>query len=207
MRLRMLLTFLVATAAPAAAQVEWLPVPEDTPRREGRRPQVGEWQFGFDAGFANYIPGVFRERGSRIVVFAERQVHRALALQADGNCSRGAKRRVTGQPQEIVSLCSGVLSAVIPFELHHAIWPYARVGYGVSLWDERVQEGYYDVDDSSPTWVLAAGFRAYLGAEQKVGLRVDVQRQETTLRALRVPHWSFGLGMSLRVPRGVTFED
>lgn len=205
--MRLLLVLLLAVAAPAAAQVEWLPVPEDAPRREDRRPEVGEWHFGFDIGFANYIPGVFRERGTRFVIFGERQVHRLVALQADGNCSRGAKRRVPNEPQEFVSLCTGVVSAVIPFELHHAFWPYARVGYGVALWDEQAQEGYYDVEYSAPTWVLAGGFRTYLGAEQVVGLRVDVQRQQTTLRDLRVPHWSFGLGMSLRFPRGFSLND
>lgn len=193
-------------ATPAAAQVEWLPVPEDTPRRGDKRPDVGEWHFGMDVGFANYIPGVFQERGTRFVVYGERQLHKRMALQLDGNCSRGSKRRVPNLQQEFVSLCAGVASAVIPLEVHRSLWPYVRVGYGIALWDEQAQEGYYDVEDKSPTWVLAAGFRSYLGADQKVGVRIDVQRQETSLRDLRVPHWSFGFGLSMRFPRGVTLE-
>lgn len=205
--MRLLLILLLAAAAPAAAQTDWLPVPEEKPRREDRHPDVGEWHFGVDVGFANYIPGVFRERGTRFVVFGERQVHRNFAVQADANCSRGSKRRIPNVPQEFVSLCTGVVSAVIPVELHHAAWPYLRLGYGIALWDEQAQEGYYDVEDTSPTWVVAAGIRSYFGAEQKVGLRLEVQRQETSLRELRVPHWGFGLGLSLRFPRGAKLED
>ena len=196
--MRLLALLLLAVSAPLAAQTDWLPVPEDVPYRGDRRPAVGEWHFGVDAGFANFIPGYFRERGTRFVLYGERQLHRHLAVQADGNCSRGSKARVIGVPQEFVSLCSGVVSAVVPFELHPKLWPYLRVGYGLSLWDEQAREGFYNVDDKSPTWVIAAGFRSYLGAEQRVGLRLDVQRQETSLRDLRVPHWSFGLGLSLR---------
>lgn len=205
--MRLLTVLLMAVAMPAAAQVEWLPVPEDAPVRTDRRPAVGEWHFGLDVGFANFIPGVFQERGSRFVIFGERQVHRWAALQADGNCSRGSRRRQPNVPQEFVSLCAGVVSGVVPIELHPKLWPYVRAGYGVALWDEEAREGFYNVEEIAPTWVLAAGFRSYLGAEQRVGLRLDVQRQETSLRDLRVPHWSFGLGLSMRFPRGFTLED
>lgn len=200
--MRLLLTLLMlAVASPVAAQVEWLPVPEDTPSRQDLRPAVGEWHFGLDIGFANYIPGVFKERGTRFDVFVERQVHRNFAIQADANCSRGQMRQLPGDPQEQISLCSGVVSAVVPFKLRPKVWPYARVGYGMSFWDEQAREGYYDLDDTSPVWVLAGGVRSYFDANQTIGLRVDVQRQETTLRELKVPHWSFGFGLSIRVPR------
>jgi hypothetical protein len=205
--MRLLLLLLLAIAAPAGAQVEWLPVPDDVPGRQDRRPEVGEWHFGADAGFANFIPGVFKERGTRFVVFVERQVHRRFALQVDGNCSRGSRRRIPNVPQEFVSLCAGVMSVVVPFELHHAAWPYLRAGYGVAVWDEQAREGFYNIDDTSPTWVLAGGLRSYFGADQSIGLRLEVQRQQTSLRDLRVPHWGFGLGLSLRVPRGVRRED
>ena len=205
--MRLLFVMLLAVATPAAAQVEWLPVPEDTPARADRRPTVGEWHFGVDAGFANYLPGVFQERGTRFVVYGERQVHRWVAIQMDGNCSRGSYRRVPNVPQEFVSLCAGVVSGVVPIELHPKLWPYVRVGYGIALWDEEAREGFYNVEEMEPTWVLAAGFRSYIGAEQRVGLRLDVQRQQTSLRDLRVPHWSFGLGLSMRFPRGFTLED
>lgn len=206
--MRLLLVMLwMAVATPAAAQIEWLPVPEDAPQRTDRRPGVGEWHFGFDVGFANFIPGVFQERGTRFVLFGERQMHRWAALQVDGNCSRGTKRRQPNVAQEFVSLCAGVVSGVVPIELHPKLWPYVRAGYGIALWDEDAREGFYNVEEMAPTWVLAAGFRSYFGAEQRVGLRLDVQRQETALRDLRVPHWSFGLGLSLRFPRGFALED
>lgn len=209
MRLHIACTLVLALAAatPAAAQVEWLPVPQDEPRREDLRPAVGEWHFGADIGFANFIPGVFQERGTRFVVFGERQVHRWVAVQLDGNCSRGSRRRVVGVPQEFVSLCAGVASAVVPIPLTRTFWPYVRAGYGVALWDEQAREGFYDVEEVEPTWVLAGGVRSYFGAKQQVGLRLDIQRQQTALRDLRVPHWSFGLGLSMRFPRGFALED
>lgn len=205
--MRLFLALSLALATPAFAQVEWLPVPADEPRRMDTRPAVGEWHFGADIGFANFIPGVFRERGTRFVLFGERQVHRWAAIQMDGNCSRGSYRRIPGTPQEFVSLCAGVVSAVVPIEFNRTFWPYVRAGYGVALWDEQAAEGFYDVEEVAPTWVLAGGIRSYFGAKQQVGLRVDVQRQETNLRELRVPHWSFGLGLSMRFPRSLTLED
>jgi hypothetical protein len=197
----------LAVATPVAAQVDWLPVPDEGPRRDDVRPAVGEWHFGADIGFANFVPAVFQERGTRFVLYGERQVHRWFAVQLDGNCSRGARRRVFGEPQEFVSVCAGVVSAVVPIPLTRSLWPYVRTGYGVALWDEQAREGFYDVEAIAPSAVLAAGVRAYFGAQQQVGLRLDVQRQQTALRQLQVPHWSFGLGVSMRFPRGYTLED
>lgn len=171
------------------------------------RPAVGEWHFGADIGFASFIPGEFRERGTRFVLFGERQIHRWAAIQLDGNCSRGTKRALGGNPQEFVSLCAGVVSAVVPIPVHRTFWPYVRAGYGVALWDEQAAEGFYDVEEVAPTLVLAGGVRTYFGAAQRVGIRLDVQRQETNLRELRVPHWSFGFGVSMRFPRGMKLED
>ena len=123
------------------------------------------------------------------------------------NCSRGTKRATAFTPQEFLSMCAGVVGGVVPIRIHPKVWPYLRAGYGVALWDEQAREGFYDVDDTSPTVVIGGGFRSYLGAQQRVGLRVDVQRQETSLRELRVPHWSFGFGVSVRIPRGARLED
>lgn len=204
MRLHVLLTSLLAAtfAAPLAAQTDWLPIPEDEPRRVDRRPAVGEWHLGIDAGFANFIPAEFRERGTRFAVFAERQVHRYVAVQLDGNCSRGSRPRVPGNPQEFVTVCGGVASAVVPFSLHPRIWPYLRAGYGLALWDDAAAEGFFDVDHTAPTVVLAGGVRSYFDARQTIGLRIDAQRQQTNLFSRPVTHWSFGFGLSLRIPRG-----
>lgn len=200
MRLILLLLFL-AVASPAAAQVEWLPVPQEAPQREDLRPAVGEWHIGMDAGVAKFVPEDFAAKGTRLAVFAERQVHRWVAVQVGGTCSRSSSRPTPASSFEVVSLCTGVVSGVIPIALHRAVWPYLRLGYGVALWDEALREGYFDVDDTAPTLVAAAGIRTYLGPAQTFGFRVDLQHQRTTFDGQAVPHWSLGFGLSVRIPR------
>ncbi len=203
MRFIVLLGFvgLVAPLAPVRAQSDWLPIPVEEPRRVDRRPAVGEWHVGVDAGFANFIPTQFNERGTRFTLFGERQVHRWVAVQASGDCSRGSRPRIPGNPQEFVSLCSGVLSAIVPIPLHPRVWPYLRAGYGLALWDDRAAEGFFDVDETEATAVVGLGLRSYFNNKQTVGMRIDAVRQQTTLYGDPVAHWSFGVGLSLRLLR------
>lgn len=199
--MRLLALLLLCASAPLAAQTDWLPVPDDGPVRQDRRPAVGEWQFALDFGPARFPDG-FRARGSRFAVGVERQVHRWVALEADLSCLRSAETRLPGEPQAFVSLCSTVLGGVVPIEVSSRFWPYVRAGYGLALWDEQAREGFYNVDDTSPVAVLGAGVRTYFGREQSVGLRVDFQAQQAALRDVDVSVWSIGFGVSLRVPRG-----
>jgi hypothetical protein len=201
MRLLLLCTLTVAALplAPLHAQSDWLPIPVEEPRRIDRRPYVGEWHYGIDGGFANFLPTQFNERGTRFQLFAERQLHPWVALQASGDCSRGSRPLVPGNPQEFVSLCSGVVGAVVPIPLHPRVWPYLRAGYGLALWDDFAAEGFFDPDEYVGTAVVGFGLRSYFNNRQTIGMRIDAQRQQTTLYGDPVTHWSFGVGLSLRM--------
>ena len=198
--MRQLLVGLVLAASPLAAQTEWLPLPVEVVLTD-RRPSPGEWMIGGDIGWANFIPVEFEERGTRFTIFAERNLMPWLGAQVDVNCSRGVTRGSPGNDASPLSLCAANLSGVIPIPLTARIWPYVRVGGGYGTWDERAEEGFFNSDDASPTFVVAAGTRVLVGEQGRVGLRVDVQRQQTSLRELSVTNWSFGFGVSVRIPR------
>lgn len=198
--MRHLLVGLVLAASPLAAQTDWLPLPVETVLTD-KRPTPGEWMFGVDIGFANFIQPEFQERGTRFAVFAERNVMPWLGAQLDVNCSRGTVDATFAFPQSEITLCSAAVTGVIPFEVSTRLWPYVRLGAGYATWDENATEGFWSIDETSPTFVAAAGVRYLAGSTGLVGVRFDVQRQQTSLYDLSVTHWSFGFGVSIRAPR------
>lgn len=199
--MRHLLVGLMLAASPLAAQTDWIPLPVEVELTD-KRPTPGEWMFGMDIGWANYIPPEFKERGTRFVVFAERNVLPWLGAQVDVNCSRGLVYATFSNPQSEVTLCAAALTGVIPIPVSTRLWPYVRLGAGYATWDENATEGFFSMDETAPTYVIAAGTRYLVGSTGNIGLRVDVQRQQTARRELSVTHWSFGFGLSVRAPRG-----
>lgn len=198
--MRQLLVGLLLAASPLAAQTDWLPLPVEVVLTD-RRPTPREWMVGGDIGWANFTTPEFKERGTRATLFVERNLKPWLGAQLDVNCSRGAMRATMSSSESITTICAANLSGVIPIQFTPRIWPYVRAGAGFATWDERVTEGFWNVDDTSPTFVIGAGTRLLLGEHGLVGLRVDVQRQQSSLHDLSVANWSFGFGVSIRVPR------
>lgn len=199
----LLITGLLALAAPIAAQnpggIPW----EDEPERQmtEKRPGRGEWMIGVDGGFSNFISPEFKERATRFAFFAERNVARWVGVQADVTCGKGTKRQTAFTPESFIGLCSSALSAVVPIPVSYAFWPYVRLGGGYVFWDEESVEGFWDLDTSEPAFIAAFGTRYFPLGNDKIAIRFDAQRMQTALRGLDVTQWSFGFGVALRIPR------
>lgn len=198
--MRQLLVGLLLTASPLAAQTDWLPLPVEIVLTD-KRPTPGEWMLGVDIGSSRFMPAEFKDKGTRFVIFAERNVVPWLGVQLDVNCARGTVLATMSSAESTSSVCAANFSGVIPIELSPRVWPYVRVGAGFATWDEQVTEGFSNSDDTSPTFVIAAGSRILVGAEGRLGLRIDVQRQQTSVGDLSVATWSIGFGISARLLR------
>lgn len=190
----------LATALPAQnpGGIPW----EDPPERRMtvKKPQKGEWMLGADGGISNYDQPEFRRKSTRFVVFVERNVLPWLGLQADVNCGKGTVNPTGFSPASFIGVCTGALSAVVPIPVSYSFWPYVRVGAGYSLWDEVAVEGFWDTDETSPTFVAAVGTRYFPFGNDKIALRMDIQRTQSTLRSLSVSQWGYGFGLSVRIP-------
>lgn len=193
----------VLLSSPAFAQnpggIPW----EDPPERRMtvKRPQKGEWMIGVDGGRTNYPQPEFERKGTRFVGFAERNFTPWLGVQADLNCSKGTVAQTILNPPSFIGLCTTALSAVVPIPVAYSIWPYVRVGGGYAFWDEESVEGIWDVDVSEPALVMAAGARYFPFGNDKIALRLDIQRTQTAIRDLDVGLWSYGFGLTLRIPK------
>ncbi len=198
--MRQLLVGLLLTASPLAAQTDWLPLPVEIILTD-KRPTPGEWMMGVDIGWSNFMPVEFEERGTRFVLFAERNVLPWLGAQVDLNCARGTIRPAFSSDGRASTVCAANLSGVIPIPISTRLWPYVRFGGGYATWDDNATEGFWNSDDTSPTFVIAAGTRYLVGTDGRIGLRFDVQRQQTSLGDLSVATWSFGFGVSTRLLR------
>jgi len=202
--MRILLAGLIlACSSPLAAQnpggIPW----EDEPARRmvDKRPTPGEWMLGADGGFASYLAPEFKERATRFAFFAERNVLPWLGVQADLTCGKGTFRQTIITPASFIGMCSSALSAVVPIPVTYGWWPYIRLGAGYAFWDEESAEGFWDVDTSAPAYIAAFGTRYFPLGNDKVGIRFDAQRMQTSLRDLDVAQWSYGFGVTLRIPR------
>lgn len=198
-RIALLLLCAPALAAQTPGGIPW----EDEPERRmvDKRPVPGEWMLGVDGGFSNFLAPEFKERATRFAFFAERNVMPWLGVQADVTCGKGTQRQTPLSPQSFVGLCSTSLSAVVPIPVSYAFWPYVRLGGGYVFWDEQSVEGFWDVDVSEPAFIAAFGTRYFPFGNDKIGIRFDAQRMQTSLRDVDVGQWSFGFGVTLRIPR------
>lgn len=202
--MRIVLATLLFSVAPAlAAQIPGgIPWEEEPERRMvDKRPTPREWMIGVDGGRTNFLAAEFEEKATRFVGFVERNVLPWLGLQADLNCGKGTVRASDSNPQSFIGACTTSLSAVVPIPISYAVWPYLRVGAGYAFWDEQAVEGFWDVDASAPAFIAAVGARYFPLGNDKVALRVDIQRTQSSLRDLAVDQWGFGFGATLRIPR------
>lgn len=190
----------VASTLPAQnpGGIPWEEEPER--RMTIKRPVKGEWQLGADAGWANFLAPEFEERGTRFTGVAERNFLPWLGVQADLNCSKGTLRQTILNPPSFFGVCTTALSAVIPIPVAYTIWPYVRVGGGYAFWDEESVEGFWDVDHTAPAFVAAIGTRYFPLNNDRIAMRLDIQRTQTTLRDTDVGQWGFGFGVSVRIP-------
>lgn len=190
----------IATALPAQnpGGIPW----EDPPDRRMtvKRPVNAEWMVGVDAGRTSFQQPEFDKRATRFVAFVERNVLPWLGVQADVNCGKGSVAASAFNPSSAVSLCTAALSAVLPIPIAYSFWPYVRVGGGYAFWDEDAVEGYWNTDDVSPALVAAAGLRYFPFGNDKIAIRLDFQRTQTSLRSLKVGQRGFGFGVSVRIP-------
>ncbi len=190
----------IATTLPAQnpGGIPW----EDEPERRmtEKRPTKGEWMFGVDGGWSNFQQNAFEKRATRIVLFVERNVLPWMGLQGDVNCGMGTVRETLFAPSSSITMCTGALSAVIPIPVSYTFWPYLRVGAGLTLWDEQAVEGYFNSDFTEPALVAAVGARYFPFNNDRIAIRLDIQRTQTTLRDSDVGQWGYGFGVSLRIP-------
>lgn len=192
------LAFAAALPAQNPGGIPW----EDPPERRMtvKRPSDGEWMFGVDAGRSRFRQPEFDKRATRVVGFVERNVLPWAGVQADFNCGKSSLAANSFDPSSTVSLCTAALSAVFPVPISYALWPYLRIGGGYSFWDEDAVEGYWNTDDVSPAFVASVGFRYFPFGNDKIAIRLDFQRTQTSLRSLKVAQQGLGFGVSVRVP-------
>ncbi len=191
---------MIASALPAQIPggIPWEEEPER--RMTVKKPINGEWMVGADGGISNYGQPEFRRKSTRFAVFAERNILPWLGLQADVNCGKGTVNATGFTAASFIGVCTTGVSAVVPIPVAYSFWPYVRIGGGLSLWDEDAREGFWDTDDTSPTFVAAVGTRYFPFGNDKIAIRVDIQRTQTTLRSLSVSQLGFGFGVSVRIP-------
>lgn len=191
---------MIASALPAQIPggIPWEEEPER--RMTVKKPVNGEWMIGADGGISNYAQPEFRRKSSRFVVFVERNIMPWLGLQADVNCGKGTVNASGFNAASFVSVCTGGLSAVVPIPVSYSLWPYVRVGGGLALWDQNSREGFWDTDETSPAFVVAVGTRYFPFGNDKIAIRADIQRTQTSLQNLSVSQLGFGFGVTVRIP-------
>lgn len=190
----------LATALPAQnpGGIPW----EDEPDRRMTvtRPTKGEWSFGVDGGWSNFRQAKFEQRATRFALFVERNIVPWLGVQGDVNCGNGTVSQTPLAPSSSIVMCTGALSAVVPIPVSYTFWPYVRVGAGLTLWNEQAVEGYFNSDFAEPAFVAAIGARYFPFNNDRIAIRLDAQRTQTTLRDAAVGQWGYGFGVSLRIP-------
>jgi opacity protein-like surface antigen len=157
----------------------------------------GDVAVGMDFGWTGFHSAVVEANGSRLAVWADWSLTRALALEADITCLGGNERAPAGAAN--FTLCTGSLGAALDLRRQGRLVPYLRASVGQSQLDRGAQAGVFAIDARSLAWQAGGGVRLYLGAKRRFALRLDARWLRTGVFDGWATHASVAAGATYRL--------